>query len=165
MTRSVGVKGDVESVESTFQGLLSAVSRVDVDDGGGLVEAARLGSAIEEELEDPDRLRALATLVSRAALAAGCVAHKGASTAGNYLAAAAVAANDGLRIVTNGPPPERVLVIDHLLVTGFSIGRAAEALRAAGASDVFAWVVAAVPNAEVPRGVEAVTTSSGEGRS
>jgi adenine/guanine phosphoribosyltransferase-like PRPP-binding protein len=144
-----------------LEGLLAAVGQLDPNDGAVLVQAADLGYQIEAALANPDLLRSVGAAIGRVAREHGCQGVKGASTAGNYLAAAAATIDGELIVVIDQAALTRVLVVDHLLVTGFSLRVAAQAALNAGAREVFGCVLASVPNAEPPLPMKEVTAVGG----
>jgi orotate phosphoribosyltransferase len=134
-----------ESNASEVEGIRAVGVRVregDPNDWPFLVnEVAR---SLDEQLQSGDSLRAFARRIDAIAQEHACAAIFGASSTGQQLAGAAVAASaNGLRLFSHGAPTANVLVVDSLLASGVQILRAAREVKAAGALRVVGCAIAA----------------------
>jgi hypothetical protein len=103
-----------------------------------------IARSLERHLQSGDVLRAYAKEIDLIARDAGCEAIVGASSAGQQLAGAAVAASaNGLQLFSQAHPVASVLVVDTLLASGVQLLRTARDLKAAGATRVIGCVIAA----------------------
>lgn len=123
--------------------LLRQLSELDRDEPYFLLRAAEVGEEVEATLSDPAVLRAAALAIADQAHRVGCETIVGASSSGDRLAGAVVAVDGALHLwgTTSGSRP--VMVVDHVLITGFALAEVASRVEAAGAQAITGCVLAA----------------------
>jgi hypothetical protein len=132
-----------ENPPARLRALTHEMRQLDIEDPAFLLEAAALGEELEAVLATPDVLRETAVEIAQVARQWECSSVVGASSAGDRLAASVVTVDGALQLLVQSSKPNRVLVVDTVLVTGFNLRSSAELARSLGATFVVGCVVTA----------------------